>query len=175
MNYFCWSVLVLWLGMAGSAGAQPELDAGQLERNAERSRISAERRKLEADHGAAEAVCYRTFFANACRDKLRPAHTAALADLRRQEVLISEVERKISAADQLLKTEEKLTLQRQQQPEQGVKVQQDIASQLERVKQREAEQGDATDQAAANRASLGLRQANSENNALELVRKLLAM
>jgi colicin import membrane protein len=161
----------LWSGLFGHASAQAEIDAGQLERNADRTRITAERQQLEVKFNAAEAVCFRAFFANACRERLRPAHLAAMADLRRQEVLIMEVERKISAADQLLKTEEKLNLQRQEQAEKALQVQQDATDQAARALQRQADRGSAADQAAVNQANVDLRQTTRGANALELASK----
>jgi hypothetical protein len=169
MKYFC--ILALWFGFVGSAIAQSTVDDGQQQRAAERSRITAERERLEADFKAAQAVCFRKFFANNCRDKLLPPYREHLADLRRQEILINEVERKISAADQLLKTEEKLNLQREQQVEQALKVQQDAATQDERAKQREVDQGNAAEQAAANKASMGTRLESNQSKAAESVTK----
>ncbi len=169
MKFFC--LLALCSGLVGSVIAQPRDDGGPQERAAERSRITAERQKLEADFKAAQAVCFRKFFANNCRDKLLPPYREQLADLRRQEILINEVERKLSAADQLLKTEEKLSLQREQQAEQALKVQQDAATQAERAKQREVDQGNTAEQAASNKASMGTRLESNQSKAAESVSK----
>ncbi len=163
--------LSLWLGLLGSAWAQSAQDAGQQERAAERSRIAAERQTLEADFRASEAICFRKFFANNCRDQLLPPYRERLADLRRQEILINEVERKISAADQLLKTEEKLNLQRQQQAEQALKVQQDSATQAERAQQREVDEKNTAEQAASNKASMATRLESNQSKAAESVTK----
>ncbi len=170
MKYFC--VLALCLGLVNSVLAQPADDAaGQLSRAAERSRITAERQKLEADFKAAEAVCFRKFFANNCREKLLPPYRERLADLRRQDILINEVERKISAADQLLKTEERLKLQQQQQLEQALKVQQDAANQAERAKQRGVDQGNSAEQAESNKASMDTKLESNQSKAVETVTK----
>lgn len=142
--------LALWFGLAGSVLAQAEVDAGQLARNADRVRITAERQQIESAFKAEQAICFRKFFSNACRDKLLPPYRAALADLRRQEVLMNEVERKNSAADQLLKNEERLSLQREKQAEQALKVQQDADNLTERAKQQKINQGNAAEQAAGN-------------------------
>jgi hypothetical protein len=163
--------LLLWLGLVGSALAQSELDVGQLERNAERTRITAERQQIEAAFKANEAICFRKFFANACREKLLPPYRAALADLRRQEVLINEVERKISAADQLLKNEQRLSLQRDKQAEQEIKVQQDADNLIERAKLKEINQGNAAEQAAGNKADRDAKQDSRQSQALELEAK----
>jgi hypothetical protein len=159
--------LALWLGLLGSALAQPAVDAGQLERNAERTRITAERQQIEATLKAEQAICFRQFFANACRDKLLPPYRAALADLRRQEVLMNGVERKISAADQLLKNEERLSLQREKQAEQAIKVQQDADNLTERTKQEKINQGNAAEQAAGNLADRDAKLDNRQNQSAE--------
>ena len=157
----------LWLSLVGTVLAQPTNDVGRQERAAERSRITAERQKLQADFKAAEAVCFRKFFANSCRDKLLPPYRERLADLRRQEILINEVERKISAADQLLKTEEKINLQQQQKIDHDLNRQQDAANQAERAKQRTINQGNSAEPAESNKASMASRLESNQSKALE--------
>ena len=160
-------LLALWFGLTGSVLAQAEVDAGQLARNAERVRITAERQQIEAAFKAEQAICFRKFFANACRDKLLPPYRAALADLRRQEVLMNEVERKNSAADQLLKNEERLSLQREKQAEQALKVQQDTDNLTERAKQQKINQGNAAEQAAGNIADRDAKLESRQSQAAE--------
>ena len=163
--------LALWLGLLSSALAQPAVDAGQLERNSERTRITAERQKIESAYIAEQAICFRKFFANACLEKLLPPRSAALADLRRQEILINELERKISAADQLLKNEQRLLLQREKQTEQAIKVQQEADNLIERTKLKEISQRNAAEQAAANKADRDAKQDSSQSQAVELEAK----
>jgi hypothetical protein len=164
-------LLVLWLGLLGNASAQSAQDVAQQERNAERVRITAERQKIEASFKADEAVCLRQFFANACLEKLLPPRRTALADLRRQEILINELERKISASDQLLKNQESLLLQREKRVEQGVKVQQDADNLAERAKQQEINRGNAAEQAAANKANRAAQLESQQSQAAELEAK----
>jgi colicin import membrane protein len=159
--------LALWFGLTGSVLAQAEVDAGQLARNAERVRITAERQQIESAFKAEQAICFRKFFANACRDELLPPYRSALADLRRQEVLMNEVERKISAADQLLKNEERLSLQREKQAEQAIKVQQDADNLTERAKQQKINQGNAAEQAAGNIADRDAKLDSRQSQAAE--------
>lgn len=160
--------LLLCLGLAGSALAQAELDVGQLERNAERSRITAERQKIESAFQADQAICFRKFFANACREQLLPPRREALADLRRQEILLNEVERKNSAADQLLKNQERLSLQREKQAEQAIKVQQEADNLTARAQQKEINSGSAAEQAAGNQASRAATVESHQSKAAEL-------
>lgn len=81
----------------------------------ERARIAAERDQLETRFAAEEAACQARFFVNACLNKIRPPQREALADLRRQEILLDDAERKRKAAEQLEKIEEKGSEQRKQE------------------------------------------------------------
>lgn len=83
--------------------------------DAERMRISAERTRLEAGFTNENAACYKTFFVNNCLDEVKNRQRDALADLRRQEVLLNEQDRKSKAAEQVRKTEEKSSPEKQQQ------------------------------------------------------------
>ena len=94
-----------------------------------------------------------------------------MADLRRQEILINELERKISAADQLLKNEQRLLLQREKQTEQAIKVQQEADNLIERTKLKEISQRNAAEQAAANKADRDAKQDSSQSQAVELEAK----
>ena len=164
-------LLALCFGLVGSVSAQSDVEAGQLERNSERTRITAERQKIESAYIAEQAICFRKFFANACLEKLLPPRSAALADLRRQEILINELERKISAADQLLKNEQRLLSQREKQTEQAIKVQQEADNLIERAKLKEISQRNAAEQAAANKADRDAKQDSSQSQAVELEAK----
>jgi hypothetical protein len=81
----------------------------------ERSKVAAERARLEAGFQAEEAACKSRFAVNACLQEIRTRRNAAMADLRRQDLLINEADRKARAADQIQKTEDKSSLERQQQ------------------------------------------------------------
>jgi hypothetical protein len=102
---------------------------------------------------------------------LLPAYRTALADLRRQEILMNEVERKNSAADQLLKNEERLSLQREKQAEQAIKVQQEADNLTERAKQQKINQGNAAEQAAGNIADRDAKLDSRQSQAAELEAK----
>lgn len=112
----------LWLGTvtalaSGWALAQPEpalmAEMPPLDEQArERTRIAAERSQLLLRHTAEEAACEAKFFVNACLNDIRPGQREALADLRRQEILLDDAQRKRKAAEQLEKIEEKGSEQR---------------------------------------------------------------
>jgi len=78
---------------------------------AERARISAERSELEAELSFAEAGCYKNFFVNNCLEKVKSRRDAVMGVLRRQEVILNAQDRKAKGAEQILRTEEKSSLE----------------------------------------------------------------
>jgi len=98
-----WLVLSLLLA---SSGAWAQTGGGS-NSDAERLRISTERSRLEAAQTLEEAACYRRFWVNNCLNEIKARSQEALADLRRQEILLNDEERKTKAAEQLQKIEDK--------------------------------------------------------------------
>ena len=72
---------------------------------AERARIAAERTQVEARHAEAERNCYRRFAVNDCLNEVRAARRTALADLRRQDILLNDEERRRKAGEALQRLE----------------------------------------------------------------------
>ncbi|MES2980353.1 MAG: hypothetical protein V4731_18185 [Pseudomonadota bacterium] len=95
--------------------AQTAPDASQRERETQRERINRERTQFERAFDAEEAICYQKFFTNACLDEVKPRRRDAMANLKRQEILLNETERRMKAAEQVARTEEKLSEERRQQ------------------------------------------------------------
>ena len=81
----------------------------------ERARISRERMQLEAGIAVDNAACYRKFLVNNCLSEVKERGRDLMADLRRQELLINEQERKARAADQVFKTEQKASPEKQEE------------------------------------------------------------
>ena len=134
----------------------------------ERSKIASERARLEAGFQAEETACKSRFAVNACLQEIRPRRNEAMADLRRQDLLINESDRKARAADQIQKTEEKSNLERQQQrAEQEKKAQQETERRLDRNDQRGQSQAKSAADASANVEAAQTRQKNSETKAGE--------
>ncbi len=114
---------LLLVATADLSSAQPLAQLGSInaeqvtpdEQSRERVRIAAERKEIEVRFAAQEAGCHAKFFVNACLNDLRPRQREALADLRRQEILLDDAERKRKAAEQLEKIEEKGSEQRKQE------------------------------------------------------------
>ena len=74
---------------------------------AERERIAAERSRVEAEFSAAQKGCYQRFAVTDCIEAARAKRRDALADLRRQEVALNDMERKARAAERLRRLEER--------------------------------------------------------------------
>ena len=80
-----------------------------------RTRIAAERAQAEARYKADEKACYGKFAVNDCLNDARKQRRAVLADLRRQEVVLNDVERKRKAAERARSLEERSSAEKQQE------------------------------------------------------------
>ena len=151
----------------GAAMAQSP-DQEKAKNSLERSKIAAERARLEAGFLAEETVCKSRFAVNACLQEIRSRRNEAMADLRRQDLLINESDRKARAADQIQKTEEKSNLERQQQrAEQEKKAQQETERRSDSNNQRGQSQAKSAADASANVVAAQTRQKNSQSKAGE--------
>ena len=162
-------VLFLFCCSLSLSAAMAQSPAQEKDNNAlERSKIAAERARLEAGFQSEEAACKSRFAVNACLQEIRPRRNAAMADLRRQDLLINEAERKARGADQIQKTEDKSSLERQQQrAEQEKKAQQETERRSERNDQRGQSQAKSAADASANVEAAETRQKNSQSKAGE--------
>lgn len=107
--------------------------------NEERARISAERSAREAQFNAEDAACYKSFFVNSCLGDVQARRREVMADLRRQDVLLNERERRLKAADQIRRTEEKSTPEAQRaEADKRASALRAFESRVEREKQKEA-------------------------------------
>lgn len=124
----------------------------QTSNDAERLRISNERAALEAGFSREDAACYQKFLVNNCLDEIKIRRRDAMADLRRQEISINDQERKARGAEQIQKTEDKASPEKQQQEaDRRAEAIRDFADRTAR----EAEKNTARATAAANeKASL---------------------
>lgn len=125
-------------------------------RDVERTRINSERARLEAGFLAEDAECYKKFAVNSCLGKVNERRREAMGDLRRQELLLNDEERRIRGGEQIRKTEEKQSPEKQQEAaDQRAKAVKDYESRLEREKKK------AEDRAATKAGEQG----NSEASA----------
>lgn len=103
-----WSLLCL-LFLSLPVAAQTDTDRVLALREAERREwIARTREQFQAQFRAQEVACYQRFAVNDCLFASRRTEREAMADLRRQEVLINDAQRKRRAAQQLLRADERL-------------------------------------------------------------------
>ena len=110
-------VIVCFLAMLnGHVCAQPASAAPQANTiDAERLAIGAERARLEAGFLAEDAACHKKFAVNSCLGNVNTRRQESTANFRRQEILLNDEERKIKGAEQIRKTEQKSSLEKQQE------------------------------------------------------------
>ncbi|OGB08753.1 MAG: hypothetical protein A3E79_18475 [Burkholderiales bacterium RIFCSPHIGHO2_12_FULL_61_11] len=162
--------IALFMATLGAfAGAQtgapltlPAAQQGALE--AERARINAERARLETRFLAEEAACYDRFFVSSCLGDVNKRRREATADLRRQEISLNDQERRIKGAEQIRKTEEKSSPERQREAaDRRARALEDYQSRLDREQKKRAERGTAQSSEKANsEASAERLRANQE-------------
>lgn len=131
---------------------------GQTRSGAERLRISTERSKLEAAFALEDTACYKRFLVNSCLDEVKARRRDALADLRRQEIVLNDEISKAKAAQQLQKIEDKLASEKlQHEADKRAQAVKDFEDRMARDKQKTADRetlqtvGKAKSEAAAAR------------------------
>lgn len=115
------------------AGAQTPPTAARADAiDAERTRISAERGRIEAGFLVEDAACYKRFAVNSCLGEVNIRRREAMAALRRQEILLNDEERRMRGAEQIRKTEEKSSPEKQKEAvDRRAKALQDYQSRLD--------------------------------------------
>lgn len=117
---------------------------------AERARIHLERAQADTTHEAASVRCYQQFVVNACLLQARDQRNAQLADLKRQENALNDLQRKRRGAQQIQRTEDKTAPERQL--EMAQRRGQALAAAANR-EQRQADKQEARAQRGANPAT----------------------
>ncbi len=84
-----------------SARAQNGSENLQLAEQIERQRISSERAVLLTQQEQQRQDCYQKLAVSPCLNEVRDQHNGKMQDLKRQEVALSDVQRKRKAADRL--------------------------------------------------------------------------
>ena len=109
----------------------------QTSNDAERLRISSERAAFEAGFNLEDTACYQKFLVNNCLDEVKIRRRDAMADLRRQEISINDQERKAKGAEQVQKTEDKASPEKQQQEaDRRAEAMRDFEARMAREKQK---------------------------------------
>jgi colicin import membrane protein len=115
-------------------------DTAQVVRDGERDRINTERARLDAGFTAEDIACYKKFLTNKCLDEVKIRRDAVMADFRRQEISLDQQERKEKGAEQIRKTEEKSSAEKQQEAaDKRATALKDNEARLEREKQKVAD------------------------------------
>lgn len=142
-HHFCVFAIVSGAALAQSVASDAPAASEQ-----ERARIRAERSLIESAFQEEERACYRRFAVNDCLGLARVTRRDGLADLRRQDLSINAQEAKRRGAEQISRTEEKVSAQAMREAEQRMLDAQ--ANQQERINAMEAR--DATRLKAAQEA-----------------------
>lgn len=106
-------ILTFWQLLA--AGQVPELPPQALDAQAERQRIALERADHEAVFIKAERECYSRFAVSDCLRTARKERRLAMDELRRQELVLNDMDRQTKALEALKRIEANLAAQQQQQ------------------------------------------------------------
>ncbi|WP_077002688.1 hypothetical protein [Variovorax sp. KK3] len=107
------SVLLVGLA-AASVWAQTTATTGSMDFEAERARLSQERKAVDARHATEQAACYKKFAVQGCLDDSRQRYRADTENIKRQEASINDIERKRRGAAALDRLEEKKATPRTQ-------------------------------------------------------------
>lgn len=107
-------LLLLALVMA-PVQAQTLETAGGLSIEAERARIQQDRMREERRYATEDAACYQRFAVTDCLRAVQIRRRETFDELRRQEILLNDLERKRRGAEQLGRIEEKASEQTMQQ------------------------------------------------------------
>lgn len=116
-------------------GSEPTVS---MRREAERSRIQAERAQAEASFKAEESACYARFTVSDCISKARRVRREVLETLRKQEIVINDADRQQKALEQIERIKEKSSEQ---------KLQEDAARRLEAQAAQKEREANASEKA----------------------------
>ena len=97
-------------GLSTAVGAPrpTRSDVLELREPQQREWIDADARPIPGQFREQEIACYQRFAVNDCLLDSRRTEREIMADLRRQEILINDAQRKRRAARQLLRADERL-------------------------------------------------------------------
>jgi alkylhydroperoxidase family enzyme len=106
-------ILAFWQFLA--AGQVPEQPPQALDAEAERQHIAQERADREAVFLKAERECYSRFAVSDCLRTARKDRRLAMDELRRQELVLNDMDRQTKALEVLKRIDANLAVQQQQQ------------------------------------------------------------
>ncbi|MBC7647838.1 MAG: hypothetical protein H7197_01765 [Vitreoscilla sp.] len=136
----------------------------QTTNDAERLRISTSRAELESGFSREDTACYKKFLVNNCLDEVKIRRRDALADLRRQETSINDQERKAKGAEQIQKTEDKASPEKQQEEaDRRAEALRDFDARMAREKQKNADRLKLESNEKANLEAAGARSKGAQD------------
>jgi len=163
-------VLFGLMALAASS-AWSQASTSTVDIDAEKSRISAERKAVETRYDKDRAACYQKFAVQDCLNDVRRTRRTQVEDLNRQEAIINDGERKRRAAAQLDDLERKGQLS----PEDAARRESALQSQKDREQRaadREAGRQAKEAEAAANRRAFeGKQKAHAQEQAQQAERR----
>jgi colicin import membrane protein len=106
-GFIIFLLVVLPTGLHAQDDAMRSLEQRETE---QREQITRMRLAYAVQFKAQEIACYQRFSVNDCLLENRRTQRDAIADLLRQEIQINDTQRKRRAAQQLLRTDEKLSV-----------------------------------------------------------------
>jgi len=169
-------LLLFAAGLALPVVAQPADDLLAAAVDREQQRINTERVALEAKFDAEEALCYKKFFVNSCLNDIKPQRREAMTELRQREVALGDQKRKLQAVGQIRKTEEKSSLEVQQQAaERRAKALQDTQQRQERSEKKADERIDIKQNESINAAEAASKAKGSAERAQTRAEKKAAV
>lgn len=105
--FFLFCLLAPALVAAQEQAVHEPSPANALQVQQERSRIQRSRLQVQAEAQQATAACYQKFAVSDCLRDVRASKRLVLDELRRQEVILNDLERQAKAIEALKKIEEK--------------------------------------------------------------------
>ena len=162
-----WTALGVFIAASGAL-AQTGSDV-------ERERISAERSRLEATFTREDSACYKRFLVNNCLAEVKIRRRDALADLRRQEIVLNDEARKAKGAEQLQKIEEKSSPEKLQlEADKKAQALKDFADTMARDKQKNADRIALQAEEKANAEAAASRVKNNQDKQVRATSKQAA-
>lgn len=135
IRLFALGSLVLLLGAQAQQGA-PSLP---LNSSAERARIEADRGRAQTNFEKDQASCYQRFAVNDCLREVKVRRRAVLEELRRQEIILNDADRRKQAAEQIRRADEKSSAQAlQDEADKRAAARQEHEERLKRAGQKKA-------------------------------------
>jgi colicin import membrane protein len=110
------SIVFVLLSIGGLVNAQtgPE-KVLTADIDAQRAAIAAQRNSQESGFLSEDAGCYKKFAVNNCLEEVNTRRRAVMANLRRQEILLNDEQRKFKGEEQIRKGQEKASPESMQQ------------------------------------------------------------